>query len=175
MKKIIFVLVLVAFMGIISVKATTESELKTKLMNGFEIGGEVIKPTDYQAQEIERYLNKYEVSDEHATFISEKIDEIYNIAKSCNAKSFTDLTSDAKSKIVSIVAEISSNTSVKASLTKNGILTIYESDGKTVFAEIIDKDITKQTGSNNILFVTFSIVSVFGIAYVAKKVSKVNG
>ena len=174
MKKKIIALVLVMLFGILNVKALTEDELKTKMLNGYEVDGEIVKPSDYQAQEIERYLNKYDVSDDHATFISGKIDEIVELARADKAKTFTNLSSDSKSKCVSIVAEISNNTSVKASLTKNGVLTIYESDGKTVFTEIKDKDIAKQTGSNNIIFIALSVVAVLGVVYVAKKAISKN-
>ncbi len=172
MKKVILILALVMIFGMVNVKALTESDLKTKLLNGFVIGGETIKPTDAQKNEIERYLNKYDLSDADATTISNKVDEIYYIAKNAGAKGYTELSSADKSKIVSIVAEISNQTSVKASLTTNGVLTIFESDGKTPFTKISDQDITKQTGSSNVIIITAVIVSVLGAAYVFKKVKE---
>ena len=174
MRKVILVLALVALLGIVNVKAATESDLLAKLSEGYLVDGETVKASDYQVSEAKRYLNKYEVSESDADFIITKINEIYDLAKADKAKSFTELSDANKAKAVSIVAEISNKTSVKATLTKNGILTIYESDGKTVFAEIKDKDITKQTGSNNFVFITLGIVSVFGIAYIAKKAISIN-
>ena len=176
MKKKILLLVfaLVMVLGIVNVKAISESELLTKLTQGYIVDGVTVKATEYQANEAKRYLNKYEVSDEDATFISEKIDEIYELAKADKAKSFTELSDASKTRAVAIVAEISNNTSVKATLTKNGILTIYESDGKTIFTQIKDADITKQTGSNNLVFVALGVVAVVGICYVAKKAIKGN-
>ncbi|MBQ8892245.1 MAG: hypothetical protein IJ068_05260 [Bacilli bacterium] len=174
MKKVFLVLVMVMTCLVVNVKAMTESELKTKIANGFVIAGETIKPSEYQLQELERYLNKYDVSETDADFISGKIDEIINLAKEKNVKSFTDLSSDDKAKVVAIVSEISSKTSVKVTLTKNGVLTIYESDGKTPFTEIKDKDITKQTGTNNIIFIVASVISLCGICYVARKAIKEN-
>lgn len=170
MKKVFISLVTVMLLfGIVNVKATTESELKTKIANGYVVGGETIKPTNYQMSEAERYLNKYEVSDTDATFIAQKMDEIYELAKENNAKSFTELSSTNKSKVVAIVAEISNKTSVKATLTSDGVLTIFESDGKTIFCKIVDKDITKQTGVNNYVLAFAGIVSILGVAYIAKK------
>ena len=165
MKKTILIITFMAlvFLGLTNVKAASESELLSKLSQGYIVDGETVKAPDYQINEAKRYLNKYEVSETDCDFIISKIDEIYELAKNEKAKSFTELSSSGKSKAVSVVAEISSKTSVKATLTKNGILTIYESDGKTVFAEIIDKDITKQTGLNNVVLITISIVSVLGI------------
>lgn len=169
MKKLLFVLACGLLIGTVNVKAVTESELKTKLLNGFEVAGEVVKPTDAQKNEIERYLNKYDISESDATTISNKIDEIVSLAKADGAKNFTELSSSSKSKIVSIVAEISNQTSVKASLTNDGALTIYESDGKTVFTKISDKDIAKQTGSSNITYLVALVMVAMGSVYVYKK------
>ena len=168
-KTFIALFTVMLFVGMINVKATTESELKTKMEKGYVVNGTEIKPTAYQMSEIERYLNKYEVSDEDCTFIANKMDEIYEIAKANKAKSFTELSSANKSKIVAIVAEISSKTSVNATLTSDGVLTIFESDGKTIFCKITDKDITKQTGVSNYVLVFAGFASVFGVAYIVKK------
>ena len=170
MKKLFVALfALVAFFGVMNVKAMSESELRTKMANGYVIDEKAVKPSEYQLSEIDRYLNKYEVSDEHCTIIAEKMDEIYELAKADKAKSFTELSSSSKSKCVEIVAEISSKTSVKASLTSDGVLTIYESDGKTIFTKIVDKHIAKQTGVSNYVLAFAGFVSVFGVAYIAKK------
>ena len=174
MKKSFLIVALVLFLGIINVFAATENQLLEKFAEGYVVGGVTVKATDYQLNEAKRYLNKYEVSEADCDFIIAKMDEIYGLALSDNAKSFTELSDASKAKAVAIVAEISNKTSVKATLTKNGILTIYESDGKTVFAQIVDKHMVKQTGSNNIIFVALSIVSVFGIAYIAKKAISTN-
>lgn len=173
MKKV-YLMLLVLFVGIFNVFAATESDLLAKLSAGYVVDGETVKASDYQISEAKRYLNKYEVSETDCDFIIAKIDEIYELAKADKAKSFTELSSANKTKAVAIVAEIKEKTSVKATLTKDGVLTIYESDGKTIFAQIKDKDVTKQTGSNNLVFVALGIVSVVGIAYVAKKAISTN-
>ena len=170
MKKILVTLfTLATFFGIVNVKAMSESDLRTKMANGYVVDETSVKPSEYQLSEIDRYLNKYEVSEEDCDFIASKMDEIYELAKADKAKSFTELSRASKTKAVSIVAEISSKTSVKASLTSDGILTIYESDGKTIFTKIVDIHITKQTGVSNYILAFAGFVSVFGVAYVAKK------
>ena len=174
MKKGILALLLVMLLGIVNVKAISENDLLAKFKQGYEVGGTVVKASSYQVSEAERYLKKYEVSDADATFISNKIDEVYELAKADKAKSFTELSDANKAKIVSIVAEISNKTSVKATLTNNGILTIYESDGKTIFTQIKDADITKQTGSNNVMFIVAGVVSILGAFYIVKKAGKAN-
>ena len=168
-KKFIVLFTIMLFLGIVNVKAITESELKTKMANGYVVDETAVKPTEYQMNEIERYLNKYEISNEDATFIAEKMDEIFELAKADKAKTFTELTKDHKLKAVAIVAEISNKTSVKATLTSDGILTIFESDGKTIFCKIIDKDIAKQTGISNYVLAFAGFVSVFSVAFIIKK------
>lgn len=170
MKKILVALfAIMLFLGITNVKATTEDELKEKIKNGYVVNKTEVKPTVYQINEMERYLNKYEISDADCTFIAEKMDEIYEMAKVDNAKTFTDLSKSSKTKAVAIVAEISNKTSVKATLTSDGVLTIFESDGKTVFCKIIDKHLTKQTGVSNYVLAFAGFASVFGVAYIVKK------
>ena len=47
--------------------------------------------------------------------------------------------------------ELGKNTAVKVTLTKGGKLTVYESDGKTPFTVITDKDNGIQNTNNNYL------------------------
>ncbi len=170
MKNLLIALFTVTLLvGIVNVKATTEGELKAKIIKGYVVNEKEVKPTAYQVNEMERYLNKYELSDADATFIANKMDEIYELAKADKAETFTDLSKSSKSKAVAIVAEISSKTSVKATLTSDGVLTIFESDGKTVFCKIIDKHLTKQTGVSNYVLAFAGFASLFGVAYIVKK------
>ena len=72
MKKLFVALfALVAFFGVMNVKAMSESELKTKMANGYIVDGKAVKPSEYQLSEIERYLNKYEVSEDDSDELAE--------------------------------------------------------------------------------------------------------
>lgn len=162
------------FMGT-TVNAMTESELKAKLTQTYTINGETVKLSDYQVAELERYLDKYEVSAKDADYIAGKVDEVIELAKTAKATSFSDLTADEVSKVIAIVSDISKNTSVKASLTKGGKLTIYEEDGKTPFTVITDKDNGIQDTNNNyFIIVIASVISLLGIVVITKKVAKAN-
>ena len=174
MKKSIFVFfVAIVLLGVVNVNAATESELRAKLLQEYEINGTVVSAKRYE-EDIDRYLNKYEISSADADFIIEKIDYIVNLAKEEKAKTFTDLSSSAVSKAIAAVAEISSKTSVKATLTSNGLLTIYENDNKTVFTKIQDNDKLRKTGSDNFVIVFASCVTVLGTLYITRKVAKAN-
>ena len=153
----------------------TENELKAKLTQIYTINGQTIQASASQKVEIERYLNKYEISSEDADYIASKIDEAVQIAKDAKAPSFTDLTTTERNKIIALVSDVSEKTSVKVTLANDGKLTIYEEDGKTPFTEIKDKDNgIKQTGDNKMIIVIASVVSVLGTFYIARKVSKTN-
>ena len=88
-------------------KAMTKSELIEKLTKTYVIDGEEIKISDAQKVEVERYLDKYELTSEEADYIAGKVDEVVTIAQESKAKSFSDLTSAEVDKIVSIVCNVS--------------------------------------------------------------------
>ncbi len=176
MKKFSCALLAVAlfFMGT-TVNAMTEDDLKAKLTQGFDINGKVVKLEDYHVAELERYLDKYEVNSKDAKYISDKIDEAVDLARRADATSFTDLTAGEVKDAMDLVAAVSKDTSVKASLTKGGKLTIYEKDGKTPFTVIADKDNGIQNTNNNyFIIVIASVISLLGIVVITKNVAKAN-
>ena len=173
MKKSILALVLVMLLGVVNVNAATESELRDALSKDYTVNGKVVNAKAY-LEDIDAYLAKYDISSEDADFIIEKINYILDLAKADKATSFTELSSDSVSKAIAAVAEIKEKTSVKATLTNNGVLTVYESDGKTVFVKIQDADKPRQTGSDNLVIVAASLVTVLGAIYITRKVAKAN-
>lgn len=174
-KMILAAFAAVALFSVTNVKAMTENELKAKLTKEYVIDGEKIKMSASNVAELDRYLKEYEISSEDADYISKKFDEALKIAQDGKAKSFTELTKEEKQKMIAIVSDISSKTSVKATLTEGGKLTIFEENGSTPFTVITDKDSGIQnTDSNNAILAIAGIVSVLGVAVVVKKVAKAN-
>ena len=168
-------LALVVLFMSINVNAMTESELVAKIKKAYVIDGVEVKITASQVTELERYLNKYELSEADCDYISNKIDEAVAIAQSGKAKSFTELTSDEVAKMIAIVSDVSENTSVKATLTKGGKLTVFEEDGTTPFTVITDKDNGIQNTDNNyFIIVIASAISLLGIVVITKKVAGAN-
>ena len=176
MKKLGYFLLVIALLFVgTNVIAMTESELAAKIKKTYVVDGVELKITAAQETELERYLNKYELSSEDADYISSKIDQAIAIAQNAKAKSFTELTSDEVAQMMTIVSEISDNTSVKATLTKGGKLTIYEQDGTTPFTIITDKDNGIQNTDNNyFIIVIASAISLLGIVVITKKVAGAN-
>ena len=143
MKKLgfIFLFISVFFIGTLNVKAMTETELKDKLYQTVTVGGKKYTLSDEQKVITDRYLEKNEISSKDADIIWEKVQKAINIIKEQGNTNFTKYPQSVKNSLKALVAEISSETSVKATLTKDG-LEVKNSDGSNV---IIDGPV-KRTG-----------------------------
>ena len=176
MKKVFYVLAIAVFFLVgTNVSAMTKQDLKSKLTNTYTIGGKQVSAPANLVTELERYLNKYDLSNSDCDYIASKFDEALTIAQEAGATDYSNLNDSAKSKLVSIVSDISKNTAVKVTLTKGGKLTVYESDGKTPFTVITDKDNGIQNTNNNYLVIVIaSVISVLGVVVIAKKMAGTN-
>lgn len=175
MKKLSYLLlaVVVFFMGT-NAYAMTEAQLKSKLTQAYVVGGKTISATPSTVAELERYLNTHDLSAADCDYIASKFDEALAIAQAAGAIRWSDLNSTDKNKIVALVSNISSNTSVKATLTAGGNLTIYEADG-SVFSVLSDIDVVIQNTNNNyFIIVIASVISLLGVVVIAKKVAGAN-
>ena len=174
-KLLLVIVVLLLSVMSINVNAMSESELVTKIKKTYVVNGIELKVSASQLTELERYLNKYELSSEDCDYISNKIDEVVKLAQDAKATSYSDLTNDEATKLIAIVSDVSENTSIKATLTKGGILTIFEEDGKTPFTVINDKDGgIKNTDNNYFIIVIASVISLLGVVVITKKVAGAN-
>jgi LPXTG-motif cell wall-anchored protein len=162
MKKLSFVLfaVLMVF-GMTHVKAMTEDELYNALTQTVEIGGKEWSVDSSTKTYIQRYLNQYDVSSADADYINQRINTAISILKSEGTGDFKALSSSAKTRLKNLVSEISSNTSVKASVT-NGSLVVYEPGSSNVFYEV--SKIVKQTGSETNMTAIIAGISVLILA-----------
>ncbi len=169
------VIVAILLVGVVNVNAGSAAvaNLLDALEKDYIVDGKTVSAKRYSG-DIEAYVQKYEISDEHANYIVEKINYIVGLAQKDKATSFTKLSSDSKKEAVKAVRDIKLNTSVIAELSEDGVLTIYESDGKTVFTRIVDGDRPRKTGSDNYVLVAAGFITVLGAAYVTKKVAKAN-
>lgn len=155
--------------GTFSVKALNEKELKEKLFQTIEVGGEKYSLTNADKKIVETYLEQNEISDEDATFIGGQIDKAIVIIKGQKNVRFTKYPQSVKDELKGLVAEISTKTSVKATLTKDG-LTVKNQDG----TETVITTLVKQTGYSGsktaiIVAISFLIVAV-GTGLVIKQV-----
>ena len=76
MKKALYVLALSIFLLVgTNVSAMTKQDLKAKLTDTYTVGGKQVSAPANIVTEIERYLNKYDLSSKDCDYISKKFDE----------------------------------------------------------------------------------------------------
>lgn len=171
MKKLGIVALLIGLfvVGTVSVKALTEDGLKEKLLQSIEVGGAKYSLSNADKRIVETYLEQNDISDADATYIGEKVDAAITIIQGQNNVDFTNYPQSVKDQLKALVTDISTNTSVKATLTKDG-LTVRNQDG----SDTIITKLVKQTGYETsrtaiIVAISFLIVAV-GTGLVIKQV-----
>lgn len=147
MKKISYVVLAVLLMlGVTRVNAMSEDDLYDALTQKITIGNEKWGVDEDTKTYIRRYLDQFEVSGPHADYINKRINKAISILKKERKTDFTKLSIQAKRDLRTLVDEISTNTSVKASV-KNGALVVYNPKTGKVFYE--SSKLVKYTGSVN--------------------------
>lgn len=171
-KKITLVLFLAAGLLLTTnVNAMTESELKDKLTDTYKVNGRTEKVDSAIETQIERYLNENEVSSEDCDYISSKIDEAIALIEKGSATEWRELSSKEMESLIAIVDDISSKTSVKAALSKGGVLTIYNEDG-TVFTKLTN--LIKYTDNSILGYLVIGTMSIVGLLLITRKIMKAN-
>ena len=173
MKKLL-VFLFVAFIGVASVSAMSTKELKAKLTDTYKVNGTTFKASDSQKTAMEQYLSQYPVSKTDADYISGKLDEAFNVLRASGKKSFYDMSKADKNKIVALVSDVATNTSVKAAIIKNNLV-VYKPGTNDIFYETpinpVNGDIVQT--SRGLTVVIAGVISAIGIAIALRKV-KVN-
>ena len=174
MKKfMILTLVVSLFIGIRSVSAMSEADLKAKLTQTINVGGqEVTLDADTKAY-IEKYLNQYDVSATDADYIAGKIDEAVAILQNEGKTNFSELSTTAKNNLKALVQNVNDNTSVKATVT-GGSVVVYNNSG-TPFFEVTK--LVKQSGfetSTVAIITSLSVLVVAAGAFFVTKQVKAN-
>ena len=123
MKKLLL-LIIPFIIGLSSVNAITKNELLERLTKSYEVNGVTFQATDSQRTLIERYLAQYEVSSKDADYVVQKLEEVLNVLKTSGKKSFYDLSTSDKQKIISLVADVATNTSIDVAIV-SGELIVY--------------------------------------------------
>lgn len=173
MKKLM-VFVCALFIGLVSVNAMSEKQLKTKLTQSYKVNGVTFKATDSQKTAIEQYLNQYDVSSSDADYIVSKLEEAFNVLKASGKTSFYKMSKTDKNKIIALVSDVATNTSVKVAIVK-GNLVVYKPGTNEIFYETpvnpVNGDIVQT--SRGLTVAVAGIISAVGIAIALRKV-KVN-
>ena len=161
MKKLgILLFIALLFVGMVRVDAISEEELKDALTQTININGTEWSVDAGTKTAIERYLNQYNVSSSDADYIKARIDTAVSIIKSEGQTDFSKLSQSAKNRLKELVAEISTNTTVHATVTEGSVV-ILDANGGTFFE--VDH-LVKQTGSTVTLTAMLAGVSVLIVA-----------
>lgn len=171
MKKLGFIALLIGLFVVstVSVKALTEDGLKEKILGTIEVGGEKYSLSNADKRIVETYLEQNDINETDATYIGGKLDEAITIIQGQGNTNFTNYPQSVKDQLKALVADVSANTSIQATLTKDG-LTVRNQDGSdTVITKLV-----KQTGYESsktaiIVAISFLIVAV-GTGLVIKQV-----
>ena len=145
------------FVGLVSVSAMSEADLKAKFEETLTLNGEKYGLETGILTLVERYMNEYDVSAADADYIATRIDQAKSIIESDGHPVFADFSQANKEDLRDLVLEIKANTSVRCGVTKNSVI-VYESDGTTVFAEVTR--LVKQTGSESSNIALMSSISL---------------
>lgn len=171
-KSIIAVIAVALVVGITNVNAMTKSELKAKIDAGVTINGVKYTPTADQKTQIDRYLDDEEtvISTTDADKIAAQIDEAVKVldaqkVTSLSKESLAKLPADVKTQLSGIVSTIEETTGLTIEINDDGIMNVKKGDTSIVK---LGDSIVKKTNNNNIIVVS-SLISVVGLAFVAKK------
>ena len=185
MKKVLYLdlALVLSLTAVLTVSAKTEADILAKAKTQETIGGKTIRVKANVISELERYLNKYEVSDEDCTTILNAVDQAISAAKDAGAYEWGMLSSSQKSDMITLATSVSNSTSVKAMLTMDGTLTIYESDGSVFtklddIVEVVTDDNSgvkpSNTGLTSPATIIIGGVALIGLLVVTRKVVKAN-
>lgn len=175
MKKLVIAVMMSAavLLSATNVNAKTETELKDELTKTYTIGNEQVKLKSGAVTQLERYLDAYVVDGDDCDYISVRFQKLLDILRREGTSRPSELSKGAKIEIKDLVKEISANTSVKATVNKNG-LTIYKPGTDEVFTELSDELVRYTDSNNNMIIIIAGTVSLLGILAVALKMKKVN-
>ncbi len=155
----LLLIIMVVFFSFTGVKAKTEEELKKILTQSIKVGKATFALSDDEKVLVERYLEQNEVSSEDADFIAVRVDKAISIIKAEGHVEFKNFSQSSKDKLKALVSEISENTSVKATVTKNSLI-VYNQDGTKV--EVTK--LVKQTGSETSKIAMLAGLSILIVA-----------
>lgn len=170
--KFIALILLTVVLGVNNVNAMSEQELKEVLTKPYTINGVIFEATSAQKVEIEKYLEKNDVSEEDCDYINAKLQEAIKIVDEANITKKEDFNKLNKDKVKKLVSDVSNNTAIKVTISNNGAITVYNMDG-TVYIEDAGKPDVKAT-NDNLLATAALTIAIIGIVTIVIRNKKVN-
>ena len=178
MKKIfkiaIGAVVLLMLLGVV-VNATTKSELEAYLLESHNVAGKEVSLTEANKVKVKRYLADNEITDEQATAIKAKVDELLKFMDKAGVSDVNQLSSEQKKEALAIANEALAIIGLKATYNSSDKTVDIYKDGKKIDSVSTETGKLLQTGSDNTAWIVVVSVSVIAlIAVVAIKKVKNN-
>ena len=175
MKKVGMLVLAVAmlFVGMVGVRAAeevTEAELVKQLKDTYTINGAKFTVSNDVKVLIDRYAADYNISNDDATVISNKVKDVIKLIEDNGIKDMKDL-GKIKSELIAAFTFVVDNTSIDGTY-KDGKFIVYKPGTTDVFAEV--DSLVKQTGTESnaiaILAGVSFVVMVAGAFVIVRKV-----
>jgi len=170
MKKLSLIVLFVGLLVLgINAKAMTETELKNKMFQVVQVGDGKYTLNDDHKVILERYLEENEISASDADIIWSKVQKALTIIKAQKHTDYTKYPQNVKDQLKALVAEISSETAVKATLTKDG-LEVKNMDGSKILIDTPVKRTGYETSKTAIIAGLSILIVAVGTCLVIKQV-----
>lgn len=163
MKKVMqgLLVMLATFTFAASVSAKGNDTLLTYANQSHKIAGENVSLSNGDIAKIERFLNSNEVTDEQASNIIAKCDQIIAVLDREGVSDVNKLSKDVKNEIFNLAKEAASIVGVTLSYDKaNKEIVAYKGNEKIDAISL--NPYLKQTGTANVIAITTALVAILG-------------
>lgn len=172
MKKVLImtiVMVVALVMSTTAVNAATSADLLAYLTKNHTVSGQSVGLTEANKVKVERYLTDNPVTDEQATQIMAKGQELIALMESAGVSDPAKLSKADKTKFMSISQEAAEIAGLTLKFNKNSV-EVYK-DGVLIDTGSLGNETLKYTGNNVNVALVISLVAVLALAIglVAKK------
>ena len=166
-----------------SVFAATESDIISKLSEPQTINGVTVSVKTDVLNEVKRYLTAYDLTEAECQIVCDNIDAAINKAKEEGATKWTELSAAGKSAMIGYLNNITDGTTINATLTSDGTLTVYDPDTGEVFTKIKDAVVDSNsksgvkavnTGVTSVAVIIIALVAAAGCIVVSRNVSQAS-
>ena len=174
--KVILFFIMIVLSLTYSCLAVNEAELEQYFMEDHEVAGTYVHLTEPNKLRVKRYLQENDVTDEQATFIVEKCEELRRYMTGIGVYEVMQLNHSQRAKALAIANEGLAVIGLHGTYNSNDkAVDIYE-NGKLI--ESVSTLPTKlvQTGNNNyIYYISFIAIVMLSIIFVVFKRIRNNG
>lgn len=164
MKKMI--LVLVTIIASIGFATNVHAEGNTQILEYAKtthfIAGDYVRLSNSDIVKIERFLREYPVTNEEASTIIDKANQIVDVLNQAGVSDLTKLSSSQKKEVLRLAEETANIVGATLSYDNTDKAIAIYKDGKK-FDALSLSPYLKQTGKSNVLTISIAAISVVGL------------